>query len=195
MSELAGILLAAGGSERLGRPKQLVRIGGESLVRRQAAMVAGAVDELVVVIGHQAEMIAALLHDQPVRLQRNASWSQGMGTSLAAGISALPAGADAVLVMLCDQYRIIANDLFDLVDAWRAEPTRVVAARWEGACGPPAIFPRSFFAELAMLAGDRGARGLIENPESRTRFVAMDNAQYDLDTQEDLEVLRQRDRY
>ena len=70
-----------------------------------------------------------------------------------------------------------------------------MASRWEGAFGPPAIFPSSCFGDLAMLAGDRGARYIIDNPDQNPRFVPMENAKFDLDTPEDLKTLRQRGGY
>ncbi len=190
MSELAGILLAAGASDRLGRPKQLVRLAGETLIRRQAALLSAHATDTVVVLGAHAEEIAAELAKLPVRIQRNAAWSEGMGASLACGVAALHPHTEAVLVLLCDQYRLGANDLASLTAAWHRSPDAPVVARWPGAFGPPAIFPRSCFEDLSRLSGEGGARKIVEAPGSGTVFVDLVNAEYDLDEAGDLQQLR-----
>lgn len=190
MAELAGLLLAAGGSRRLGRPKQLLRLGGVPLVRRQAEALAHLADSVLVVTGADGERVSAALDALPVSLLRNPAWRAGMGGSLAAGVAALPASADAVLVLLCDQYRVGATELAGLREAWLEQPLRIVAACWDGLCGPPAIFPRHRFPALEALRGEGGARSLLRAAGADLIRFDCPAAAHDLDTGEDLEDFR-----
>jgi molybdenum cofactor cytidylyltransferase len=185
--KLAGLLLAAGGSERLGTPKQLVRVGGESLVLRTARLLLTQSPTVTVVTGAHAAETGAQLKGLRVRLRRNAGWQSGMGGSLACGMNAIGDGMDGVLIMLCDQWRVSQQDLQTLVEAWKSDPSELVVSRWEDSFGAPAIFPRSLFPGLGNLTGDRGAKSLIAKQAS-VRFVDCPNAQFDLDTETDLQA-------
>jgi len=185
MTEIAGLLLAAGGSERLGASKQLLAADGEALVRRQAALLQKVCDRVLVVTGAEAQAVESALGGLPVDCIHNPHWREGMGTSLAAGVAA--AGeASALLVLLVDQWRIEGSDLAALCAAWRAQPDRPVAACWTDCdAGAPAIFPGKLFGRLCALAGDAGARRLLADPALRVVRVDVANAAFDLDTPDD----------
>jgi len=121
----------------------------------------------------------------------NLRWEEGMAGSLAVGVKNLPAEIDGVLIMLCDQWRVVLEDLQALVYAWNTDISQIATAYWhddeQQVIGPPAIFPRALFEELTSLKGDRGARAVIEKHRERTSFVAMTNARFDLDEPADLE--------
>ena len=192
MAELAGLLLAAGASTRLGQPKQLIQLQGEALVRRQARLLLDCCDEVVVVTGSGAEAVAAQLAGLPLRLQKNAAWPSGMGSSLACGVAAL-SGVDGVLVLLCDQWGVRHESLAALVAAWRSAPQQAVAAAWSGCeAAPPVIFPASVLPGLAVLGGEAGARSLLASGAIPTRTLAMPEAAFDLDSPEDLELFCQK---
>lgn len=158
----AAILLAAGASTRLGRPKQLLEIDGETLLRRFArALLACEPFELVVVLGHHAERIGAVLDGLPLRRVVAADHAEGMAAALRAGIAALDPRCDGALIALTDQPALDATHLLALRDAWRVAPLRAVASRYAGVTGVPALLPRAWFAELRALRGDTGARGLL----------------------------------
>ena len=185
---------AAGASRRYGSPKQLVRYRGEALVARSVrlARLAGA-DGVYLVLGYRAERIRRVLRESGVRpgktaIVRNPRWRDGMGRSLACGIGALPPRARAALVCLADQPRVQAEDLARLVAAWRRNPRAVAAARYEGRLGVPAVFPRSWFARLRRLKGDRGAQAMLASARGVTG-VPMARAAFDLDRPEDLAEL------
>jgi len=184
---LSALVLAAGGSRRLGRPKQLVTVQGEALVRRTVRLAASVCESCVVVLGHEAERVAAALTGLVVTRVQNPDWSGGMGGSLARGVAALPGDPDGVLILPCDLPRIEAADLEHLARTWRERPDRAAACRYQGVLGIPVIFPRSRFPELAALTGERGAAGLLRDGEA----VAVDceRAGDDLDTPGDLERL------
>ena len=114
------ILLAAGGSTRMGQPKQLLRIGNETLLRRAAnAVLASACSPVVIVLGEQDDLIDAQLSGLPVRIVRNEQWQAGMGGSIRRGITAIASECAAAVVMLCDQPAVTTGVIDRLVDAHR----------------------------------------------------------------------------
>jgi CTP:molybdopterin cytidylyltransferase MocA len=181
------VLLAAGASRRFGRPKQLARVGGESLLRRMAR-VALASDPAgcVVVLGARAELLRRELRGLPLTVVVNPCWRSGMSGSLAAGLRALPGGARAALVLLADQAAVGPADLALLVGAWRANPRRPAAVRTESGLSPPAVLPRRLFPLLKRLRGDRGARDLLRDPACRTVGIPLPAAAIDVDRPADL---------
>lgn len=184
---LSALVLAAGASRRLGRAKQLVPVDDEPLVRRTARLACSVCDHCVVVIGHEAEAVAATLGGLDVTLAPNPDWDAGMGGSLAFGVRALDPGSDGVMILPCDLPRITGGDLERLARAWQAAPDRAVAARYGSVTGIPVIFPRARFQDLARLGGDRGAARLLD--EASTLIVDCERAGDDLDTPQDLERL------
>lgn len=185
---LSGLLLAAGGSERLGEPKQLVDLNGTTLVRRTASLLLNCADEVVVVSGAHRDLVESEIRDLPLLLEHNEGWASGMGSSIAVGMRAVSESAEGVLILLCDQWRVDQRDLARLVREWRIDPGSGVCAEWKQGFGPPAIFPARLFGDLKKLRGVRGAKALIrERPEFRRAEIP--NARFDLDTAEDLQVL------
>lgn len=186
-SQLGAVLLAAGGSSRLGRPKQLLDIEGEPLVVRQARMLLALEPACVVVVtGAEHEEVAARLAGLPIRCQHNPDWERGMGNSLACGIQAMPERARAALVLLVDQWKLVPDDLERLVDAWAPDPLSAVIASYEGTRGPPAILPRALFERLSRLQGDAGARNVLKRWHGSVRTLPLARAAADIDTAEDL---------
>lgn len=184
---LAGLLLAAGGSRRLGRCKQLIEIDGRPLVRRAAELLLGIEPgETVVVVGAEAAAVTTALAGLELTIVENPDWRAGMGGSIAAGIAALGSDHDGVLILPCDQWRLESADLDRLRVAWLDDPARIVASRWAEAFGPPAIFPARHFPALRALTGDAGARALIRQEVESVRLVPVANAGRDLDTPADL---------
>lgn len=184
---LGTILLAAGGSSRLGRPKQLIEIDNEPLVRRQARLLLALQPACVVVVtGAEADAVGAALSDLPVTLVHNPVWADGMGRSLACGIRAMPERVRATLVLLCDQWRIVLPDLEALVAVWGQNPTLAVTAQWEDGTGPPAILPRALFQRLAGLRGNVGARQVLKRLPEDVRRLSLPHAAFDLDSAADV---------
>ena len=184
---LAGIILAAGGSSRLGRPKQLCEWRGKPLVCHAVeACLAVCGGGLVVVTGAHAQEVEARLQIYPVRIVRNDDWQTGMSGSLQAGIQELRGSNFAgLLISLCDQPLLNADDLVSLVDVWQAAPDLPAAARYDRVTGVPAIFPSSSLGALAQLQGDEGARSLLAACPTVSR-VEMPAAAFDIDTVDDL---------
>ena len=192
LQKLAAVLLAAGGSSRMGHPKQLLRIEDEALVTRMARRLIDLKPRSVTVVtGSAWQAVNDQLSGLPIQIVHNPRWEEGMASSLAAGVKILPAEIEGVLIMLCDQWRVGLADLHELVQAWNTDISHLAAACWpdEGrrVIGPPAIFPRALFEELTALKGDRGARLVIEKHRQCATFVAMNNARFDLDEPADLD--------
>ena len=184
---LGGILLAAGGSSRLGQPKQLLEIDGEPLVVRQAKLLLEqSLETVVVVTGAERERVESLLDPLPVKCVFNAGWAQGMGHSLASGISAMPERIRAVMVLLCDQWQLGAGDLAELSSAWSGDPQSAVVSAFDRVTGPPAVLPRSMFEKLSRLKGDQGASKVIRKWKGKVVEIAIPGAGSDIDFIEDI---------
>ena len=193
-TKLGCILLAAGGSVRLGQPKQLVEVEGEALVVRAASyLLALKPEKTIVVTGSVKHKILNKLKNIPIEIIHNTQWEQGMGTSLALGVEQMTDDLSGVLVLLCDQWRVNLSDLKRLVEYWQSDISMISGSKWgeieNGAFGPPFIFPKDLFFELRTLTGDRGARSLIKKYRERVNFVELENAAFDLDEPEDLRLL------
>lgn len=185
------ILLAAGGSHRFGRPKQLARVEGQTLLRRAARLaLAARPDGCVVVLGAHAARLTRELQGLPVRTVTNRRWKEGLSTSLRAGLAALPAAAPAALILLADQVALHPPDLLRLIRRWQREPRAIVTAHAQAARRPPAILPRACFARLRRLRGDTGAKGLMADPCLQVVELEMAAAAIDVDVPADLSRIR-----
>ena len=189
-ARIACVLLAAGGSARLGRPKQLVRRGIQPLLLHALAAARGvpiADEDVVVVLGAEKMRLRALLrrHAPSVRVAENAHWQTGLSSSLNTGLTAVPRRAVAALVLVIDQPNVDAAALRRLVAAWRRRPNVPAAAHYSGRAGVPAVLPRGAWRTLRGLDGDAGARALLRGG-AVTTLVAMPEAELDVDTPADL---------
>ena len=184
---IAAVILAAGASERLGQPKQLIQVRGESLLRRtaRAAIQAGCAP-VWVVLGFAAEQMRPELQGLPVQALTNADWSQGKASSLRSGVSAAQVSADAVLLLVCDQVRLSADHLRAVLDRHRGGGAAITASEYDGRLGVPAIFSARLFSELLQIEGDRGAREVIEHHTAETQAVSWPDGAFDLDSPEQL---------
>jgi molybdenum cofactor cytidylyltransferase len=180
--KIGAVVLAAGGSSRLGQPKQLLRHRGESLVRHaaQAAIDAGCAP-VTVVVGPEQERIAASLHDLDVIILPNESWRRGMGTSIRAGVEALK-DCDAIAILACDQPQVDATLIRQL--AARHQETRkpMVASAYAGTLGVPTLFMRSCFEQLLSLGDERGAKVLLTARPNDVAQVDFPGGAVDIDT-------------
>ncbi|HVJ07792.1 MAG TPA: nucleotidyltransferase family protein [Acidisarcina sp.] len=195
MTDCASILLAAGGSSRLGKPKQLLQVDGESLLRRTArfAVEAGCSPNIVV-LGSSAATLRRELDGLPVEILINPDWRTGKGSSLRVAMRSLlqrsPVPA-AALFLVCDQPRISVELLRTLLAKQSMEGGSIVASRYAGVGGVPAVFPSAFFPELAFVQGDQGARQILPQHAVETSYVDFPQGEFDVDTHADELALKQ----
>lgn len=205
---IGALVLAAGSSSRLGEPKQLLRgADGQPLVSSTVhALHAAGCDPIVVVLGAHADDVAlALLQDATtVHLVPNRAWSEGMGSSIRAGIAAMSThgmmrDVDAVLIAACDMpaaghaHFAALREAASEGNAPEGTAAVRVASEYTTADGRstrgiPAVVPRADWPALLSLEGDRGAKGMFEGSETRT--VSLVNGNFDLDTQGDVSAWR-----
>ena len=191
--DIACILLAAGGSRRLGVPKQLVRHRALPLLLHAVAAARSALPgaPLIVVVGAQALRVRLTLRRArcSARVVTNSHWVEGLATSLQAGLEAAPRTSRAALLLLVDQPRVSGAMLGRLLAEWRRRPGIPAAASYDGRAGVPAVLPRRRWRDLRALRGDQGARALLRGCAALT-LVDMPEAAVDIDTPADLGKLR-----
>ncbi len=191
--KIGGILLAAGGSSRLGQPKQFLQFEGKTLLRRAAeAMVVSICDPIVAVLGAEKEKAKAELAGLQVNICFNHDWQSGMSSSIKCGLSELlliEPEIDAVVITLCDQPFVDAQTVGRLADRFSETDTQIVAAQYDGVAGVPALFSRAMFDSLSRLEGDKGARDLIRDPNGSVATIEIKEAAIDIDTRDDLDRL------
>lgn len=184
------MILAAGASTRLGRPKQLLRFRGRTLLRHAAeTALASVCRPVVVVLGAFAERLSRELAGLPVTVAVNLQWNEGMSSSIRAGLKALAPerdGPDAVVIMLCDQPLVSAQFLDRLVAIHQSTGKGIVAAEYGGEGGVPALFSRAYYPDLAALSGSRGAKPLIVKYAMHAEQISLPEAAFDIDRQEDM---------
>ncbi|MDQ6648512.1 MAG: nucleotidyltransferase family protein [Actinomycetota bacterium] len=190
--KVAGLLLAAGAGSRMGQPKALVRLDGEPLVRRGIRLLRdGGCSSVTVVLGAAADEVIAQGRLTDVDLCHNVDWADGMGSSLRAGLAALPADAEATLVALVDQPLVGAEAVRRLLAAG-ADGAVAAVATYEGRRRNPVLLARALWPAVAEAAvGEAGARTYLRShPELVTPVECADTGSADdVDTPEDLRLL------
>lgn len=190
---IAGVVLAAGLSSRLGRQKLLLPLEkGGALIRLSVERVlAAGLDDVVVVLGRDAEAVGAALAGLAVRTVVNPRYADGQSTSLRAGLDALPPEAEAAVIALGDQPLPEPGLIDRLVAAFRESGRPIVVPRYRDGRGNPVLFAASVFDELRAVTGDQGGRAVVARDASRVAEVAVDAPMpADVDTWADYRALR-----
>jgi len=204
---VGAVILAAGGSSRLGQPKQLLIFRGETLVGRavQAAAAAGC-EPILVVVGENREGIKRALDIRESRISsfsrlksgtrprptiiENGQWRRGVGTSIRRGLGQLPNFVEAAVLLTCDQPYLDASIVTQLIAAQAETGKPIVASSYADTLGVPALFDRSCFDALLALADDSGAKSMIVSRPDDVAAVAFEQGAVDIDTPADFERLR-----
>lgn len=194
-SSVAVVVLAAGASRRMGRPKQLLPFQGTTLVRHA---VGRALDSdcrpVVVVLGCRWREIARDLQGLAIEIALNPDWQRGMSTSIRTGLEDLQqrsAPPSAIIFMTCDQPAVNGELLDRLADLHLRQGAELAACRYKGSLAVPALFGASFYAQLTALQGDEGARSILRRNGSHVEAVEFPQGEFDIDRPEDLELWRQ----
>jgi molybdenum cofactor cytidylyltransferase len=188
-----GVILAAGGSSRFGRPKQLATFRGESLIRRATnAVLAAGCQPVVVVVGQEAAGIKVEVSGLDCVIVVNAEWREGIASSIRAGLQHLVQAdhdLEAALLLACDQPLIEATALREMIELHATSGRAIVAAAYANTLGIPALFARSCFVALTELEGDRGAKDLIYAQRDEVAEFALPSAAFDIDSASDYDRL------
>ena len=189
-TETVAIILAAGSSSRLGQSKQLLKIGKETLLQKIAlTALASGLDKVVVVLGAGYEKHQPEISGLPVHIVFNPDWEKGMGSSLKCGVrfavETFP-DVDAVILMVCDQPKLIPEHLKKLIDTHRSTETAIVSSHYSGSPGVPVLFHRSLFAKLLDAGDEQGAKKIVQDHLALVSFVEFLEGEVDIDTPEDL---------
>lgn len=188
---IAATVLAAGGSTRMGRPKQLLTYGGRTFLRKAAeTAIASGCRPIIVILGAYAEQLHSEIDGLPVFSVVNERWAEGLGSSICAGLGALKTyggedAIEAVVLMLCDQPFVTATVIDELIAAYRSNGKGIIASEYGGTMGVPALFGREYFAKLASLSGPAGAKHLLTAHASDIVRVPFPQGTTDIDTPED----------
>ena len=175
------IILAAGGSSRLGQPKQLVQFRGESLLRRAAKIALSAKLQPIVVVLAESSFASEI---EGLDFVLNPNWREGMGSSIRVGLEKIANQIDGVVILLCDQPLISA----EFLDRLATTNSALAAAEYDGTIGVPAYFAAEFFEELMALRG--GAKKILIQNRSEVEEIPCPEAAMDVDTLSDVERLR-----
>lgn len=188
MRGIGGLILAAGGSTRLGEPKQLITLHGETLVHAAVrAAQEGGCDPVCVVTGHAKDKVEAAVAGLEPLVSYNAEWRRGIGRSIRLGLESLNA-ASAVVILACDQPAVDSRLVRALMEQHRQSGRAIVASCYAGTRGIPALFDASCFDELRALPDDSGAKAVILADPGRVAVVPFDAGAFDLDTPADLQA-------
>jgi CTP:molybdopterin cytidylyltransferase MocA len=193
LPDLVVAVLAAGASRRLGCAKQLVPIGGEPMLRRQCRCALNArVGEVVAILGCDAAQHREVIADLPVDVRVNDEWEEGLAATLRSAVRAAKERQAALLVLPCDQYRIIPADLRALYEHWRWAPSITCISRWGRYAGPPVILPIHYYDDVLRLRGDIGARSLLYDLHRPCPDEILNpRAAFDLDSPEEMRIARE----
>jgi len=188
----AGIILAAGGSQRFGRPKLLEVWNGEAIIRRSVRAARDArLDPIVVVLGADERAVREAIGQIPVQITTNSDWAEGQSSSVRAGLKMLASNVDGAVFLLADMPLVDADLVRTLVETHRKSLEPIVAP-WTGErWGNPVLFDRATFEALSKIRGDEGGRALYKMYCVET-VPGGQSAMLDIDTPDDLDMIRGR---
>jgi len=193
MNKTGMIILGAGNSSRLGRPKQLLPYQGKTLLAHVVEeSLAADLQPVVVVTGaHRAE-IENSLQGQPVAIAYNPDWETGMASGIVAGLRkvlSIEPHLPGLIVAVCDQPYISAELLGSLIKKQAVSGKGLIASVYSETMGTPVLFDDRYFTELSFLSGDAGAKQLLKRYPDDVATVPFPKGSIDIDTEEDFQTL------
>lgn len=183
------IILAAGASTRMGKPKQLLPLAGQSLIQHSVQTgLTSRCFPVVVVLGANASLVGVDIKDLPVFIAKNVDWAEGMASSIRTGVEmvlSVNEQAEAIIIMLCDQPYVKATLLNQLIDTFHQIQKPIITCSYGDTLGVPALFEKKYFFHLQSLTGQEGARKIITRHISEVHPIAFPLGAIDIDTPED----------
>ena len=187
------LLIAAGESKRLGVPKQLLKIGGETLINRVLTILKASIEApITLVLGSNAREIKDQLVPIPIDVVYNDEWKEGMASSIRVGVMQIQnahPSADGIMIVVCDQPYLQTEQIKGLLVEQYATGLPIVACYYNQILGTPALFHKTVFQELLLLQGDVGAKKIIEKHSEEVAKLHFEKGLVDIDTMEDFEKL------
>ena len=194
MNSCGIVILAGGASTRLGRPKQLLQYRGKTLLNHAVNEAINAkADAVVVILGKNADLFEDEIDQEEVHVVINKDWKEGMASSVRLGLDTLlkiKPYIDAVILMVCDQPYISSSVLNDLITKQQKTTKQIVTCNYGESIGPPALFHKKYFRDLAKLNGDVGARNIIEQNMHDVAMILFPEGKIDIDTEDDYDALK-----
>ena len=192
-SDIGIVVLAAGASSRLGKPKQALAYDGRSLLTHAINIaVESSARQVVIVLGANADQLITEAGETHTRVLMNEQWQEGMASSIRVGLSELlvvdPA-IEAAIFMVCDQPFVTATLLKELVNEYHSSGKPIIACTYGDSVGTPALFDKTIFASLLELEGDNGAKKIIKAAPELVSTVSFPKGHIDIDTMADYENL------
>jgi molybdenum cofactor cytidylyltransferase len=193
MSEIPLLLLAAGGSSRMGQPKQLLAWGNESLIEHQIRTLIKTGNPVNVVLGYSSNLIIPLIETYPVNIFINDNWESGMGSSVSSGILQIIRkypDANGVLICLLDQPLVTTAYYKKMSDTFQKGFQQILVSRSDsGWKGVPVLFDRCYFNDLLKLSMDEGAKKIIRQHEEKVIILDGGELLEDIDSPETYKLL------
>lgn len=183
------VVLAAGGSNRMQAPKQLLKFEGKTLLRRAAlSAIESVCKPVLVVLGANFERTNTEVGSLPVETCFNRNWQTGLSSSIKMGIENLlkiEPGISAVIITLADQPFVTANHINGFAEKFYQSKSPVIGAEYGGTIGAPALFAREIFDDFFELSGDQGAKRILEKRREALETIRLPEAAFDIDTPQD----------
>ena len=189
------VLLAAGASSRLGKPKQLLPYEGTTLLKHAVQLaVDAALKPIVIVVGANANILNIEIEESQANIVMNETWQEGMASSIRTGLQKmleLEPTINSVIMMVCDQPFVTVQLLQDLMAKHIETGKPIIASNYKNNLGTPALFDATIFSELMQLKGDTGAKKILNNHPEWVAAIDFPMGEIDIDTEEDYKKLLQ----
>ena len=189
MSKIAIVILAAGKSLRMGFAKQIIRINNEPLLKITLDKIESISEDTYCVLGANKDLILEEIHFNNTVVIDNLNYEKGLSSSISICIEFFEKknlNYDGVLFVLGDQPAIETEYFLSIINRFNEHKTKIIATNYDGKAGVPALFPKSFFKELKIIKGDKGAREILKNKPKSIIFESFKTNLVDIDTRKDL---------
>ena len=196
MAVVSSIILAAGKSERMGRPKQLMPFGTSTIMEQTIDnLLHSNVNDIIVVLGYKAEEVREKIGDRPVKITVNRDYQRGLSTSIVAGLKLVDENAQAIMIALADQPVIDSKTINRLIKEFNSHDKGIAIPIYQGERGHPVIFSMRYEEELLGLKGDIGGRQIIEEHPDDVLEVAVASGGINIDIDTESDYVRARRDY